>query len=392
MDTRLISRKKNEIKKYILFLSLALFLFTPNRIFSFMDYPYGVGFQMIQIPLLPIDNVNPGKGKISGRINTRLINSFSIQTNRFIIDGEEGQIEPSIRYATSDNTQIGFSLPFVARGGGFLDHSIETFHRVTGVSQGGRDHYSRNEFNVSYEPLANYYPYFDTNPIQTYLIRNYDFRQYPRNSDDQPLQFPSQNDPMRQIVISKYYPYLNEYKTEDFLNNYNSITHGNPKLFFQSTVLKGNFLYDKITVGGQARFSTHSVDLIGTPGTDVSAFAIYHKDWFDGKINWKMGISFTRFEMARYRNLDLRRNEWALRPSITYNFTDVWKFNFEYVYFPSTILRWDRLSQPAHQIGIGTSYKVNDYQWQLALFENIITYSITPDIGFLVSLEKFNLN
>ena len=64
-----------------------------------MDYPYGVGFQIIHLPLLPIDNVNPGKGKFSARVNVRQINVWSIQSNRFITDGEEGQLEPSLRYA-----------------------------------------------------------------------------------------------------------------------------------------------------------------------------------------------------------------------------------------------------------------------------------------------------
>ncbi|HMZ63472.1 MAG TPA: DUF3187 family protein [Leptospiraceae bacterium] len=381
-----------KFKKYIIFFTILLFLFIPKNIFSFMDYPYGVGFQMIQIPLLPIDNVNPGQGKFSMRVSGRLMNAFSLQTNRFIIDGEEGQIEPSLRYALSDYTQIGFSLPFMARGGGFLDHSIETFHRITGVTQGGRDHYPRNQFNISYEPLAQYYPLFDSTPLQAYLNRNFDQREYPRNSNDQPIQFSKQNDLIHNLVINKYYPYLNEYRTEDYINNFNSVARGNPKLFFQTTVLKGSFWFDKITIGNQVRFATKTSELIGTPGNDVSIFGIYHKDWFDGRVNWKLGVSYTRFEFAKYRNLDLRKDEWTIRPSLTYNMDENWKLHFEYVYFPSTILRFGRLSEPAHQIGIGTSYKYKDYQLQFALFENLITYSITPDIGFLLSIEKTTFN
>lgn len=388
----LASRKLNDSKKYILFLFSFIILQINTSLDAFMDYPYGVGFQLINLPLLPIDNENPGKGKFSGRISTRLINVWSIQSNRFIIDGEEGQVEPSLRYSLTDNSQIGFSTPIISRGGGFLDQSIETFHRVTGVSQGGRDRYSRNEFNTSYEPLAEYYPFFDQNLFDSYVRRTYDFRNYPRNSSDPPVDFPTQENEARRLVINYYYPYLNEYKTEDSIGNYDSIARGNPKLFFQSTILKGNFLYDKITAGSQIRTSTHSVELIGTPGTDFSLFAVYHKDWFDGKINWKFGVSYSQFEMQRYRNLDLRKNQWTFRPSLTYNISETWKVNLEYVYFASPILHWNRLSTPAHQVGIGIGHKSDNYFLQFGVFENIITYSNTPDIGFLFSIEKFKLN
>jgi Protein of unknown function (DUF3187) len=383
-------RKLYHSEKYILFLFIGLFLLITNSIQAYMDYPYGVGFQLINLPLLPIDNENPGKGKVSGRISTRLINVWSIQRNRFIIDGEEGQIEPSIRYAITDNTQFGFSVPIISRGGGFLDQSIENFHRITGVSQGGRTHYSRNEFNTSYEPLAEYYPLFDKDLFESYFKRNYDFRKYPRNSSDPPIDIPTENNEARRVAINHYYPYLNEYKTEDSIGNYDSTARGNTKLYFQSTVFRGNFLFDKITAGGQVRVPTHSIELIGTPGTDFSVFAIYHKDWFDGKVNWKFGISYSQFEMQRYRNLDLRKNQWVFRPSIIYNINESWKAHFEYVYFASPILHWNRLSVPAHQVGLGISYRYNSYLYQIATFENIFTYSNTPDIGFLFSLEKLN--
>jgi hypothetical protein len=388
----LASRKLNDSKKYILFLIIGIIFLVSNNLYAYMDYPYGVGFQLIQLPLLPIDNVNPGKGKVSGRVNARLINVFSLQNNRFIVDGEEGQFEPSLRYALTDDSQFGFSVPVISRGGGFLDNSIENFHRATGVSQGGRDKYPKNEFNVSYEPLAEYYPLLDKDLFETYIKRTYDLRDYPRNSTDPPVRFPTQDSDARRLVINKYYPYLNEYKTEDSIGNYDSIAQGNPKLFFQSNILKGNFLFDKITAGAQLRVPTRSVELIGTPGTDVSIYAVYHKDWFDGKVNWKFGVSYSQFEMHKYRNLDLRKNQWVFRPSLVYNIDDSWKLHFEYVYFASPILRWNRLSTPAHQVGFGISRKFSDYQLQLAAFENIITYSNTPDIGFLISLEKFTLN
>lgn len=387
-----IAKKENISKNIRKFLLVILLIFQSNPSLAYMDYPYGVGFQIIHVPMLPLDNVNPGKGKISVRVSSRLINVWSIQSNRFITDGEEGQIEPSIRYAITDDSQIGFSSPLIARGGGFLDKTIESFHRSVGVTQGQRDQYSRNEFNVSYEPLAPYYPLLDKDLLSAYIARTYDLRNYPRISSDPPVNFPSQQNEFRKIIVNKYFPYLNEYKIEDSIGNYDSLARGNPKLYFQSTVLKGDFLFDKITAGIQVKIPINSVELIGTPGTDTSVFAVYHKKWFDGKVDWKFGISYSYFEKLKYRNLDLRRNQWTFRPSLVINFENDWKAHLEYVYYASPIVHWNRLSVPTNQIGFGVSRNINDYSLQIAAFENILTYSNTPDIGFLISLEKFNLN
>ena len=368
-----------------------LFLFV-SPLGAYMDYPYGVGFQIIQLPMLPLDDVNPGKGKFSGRVNLRLMNVWSIQSNRFITDGEEGQMDASLRYAVTDSSQFGFCIPVSARGGGFLDETIERFHRSTGVTQGQRDEYPRNQFNVSYEPLAPYYPLLDQDLLSAYIARNYDLRAYPRRSSEPPVNFPSEDNDIRRLLIHKYFPYLNEYKTEDSIGNYDALAVANPRLYFQSTLLRGRFWFDKITIGAQVKFPMKSVELIGTSGTDISAFAIYHKDWFNGKVNWKFGVSFSRFEMQRYRNLDLSRYQWVFRPSLVYNLDEFWKMHFEYVYYASPILHWNRLSVPTHQIGFGISRKFDDYSFQIAGFENILTYSNTPDIGFLISIQKFNLN
>ena len=384
-----VTKKVNHSINY--YFSLILILLS-NSLFAYMDYPYGVGFQIIHLPMLPQDNVNPGKGKFSGRLNTRLINVWSIQSNRFVTDGEEGQVDVSLRYAITDSSQFGISIPAAARGGGFLDESIERFHRTIGITQGQRDQYPRNQFNVSYEPLAPYYPLLDKDLLSAYIMRNYDLRAYQRMSNDPPVEFPSQQDEIRKLIINKYYPYLNEYKTEDSIGNYDALAFANPKFYFQSTVLKGNFLFDKITMGSQVKIPVRTVELIGTPGTDISVFAVYHKDWFNGIVNWKFGVSFSRFEMQRYRNLDLHRYQWTFRPSLVYNINENWKLHFEYVYYASPILRWDRLSVPTHQVGFGISRRRNDYNFQFATFENVFTYSNTPDIGFLISVEKFNLN
>ncbi|MCC6275410.1 MAG: DUF3187 family protein [Leptospiraceae bacterium] len=357
-----------------------------------MDYPYGVGFQIIHTPLLPLDNVNPGEGRFSVRTSMRGINVWSIQTNRYITDGEEGQLEPSVRYALTNKLQIGMSIPFSGRGGGFMDNSIEIFHRSVGVTQGQRDRYPQNRFNTSYEPLSQYYPLFDNDPFTAYFARNYDRREYPRKEYDQPLTLSLSTDKIRKLFVNKFFPYLNEYKTEDIAAaNYDAIAGGNPKAHLQFTLWEGNSFINRITAGSQIKIPVKTVELIATPGTDISTFAVFHKKAVKGKLDMKLGISYSYFQIHQYRNLSLRGNLWVFRPSLVYNFSP-WQFHFEYVYYPSPILNWGRLSVPTHQIGLGISKKFENYLCQFGIFENIITYSNTPDFVILVSLEKFALN
>ncbi|HNI25191.1 MAG TPA: hypothetical protein PLJ29_02450, partial [Leptospiraceae bacterium] len=62
-----------------------LFSVLSTSVHSFSDYSYGVNFQVIRSPLLPLDNPALEKGKISGRATIRYMNVWSRQKNYFMI-------------------------------------------------------------------------------------------------------------------------------------------------------------------------------------------------------------------------------------------------------------------------------------------------------------------
>lgn len=66
------------------------------------------------------------------------------------LDGETHRLTLSWRQGLSDSREWGFELPYISHSGGFLDRSIERFHEITGLPQGGRTDIARNEINYRY--------------------------------------------------------------------------------------------------------------------------------------------------------------------------------------------------------------------------------------------------
>lgn len=377
---------KPRFKKSTILILLTLFAVLP--LYGFMDYPYGVNFQIIRTPLMPLDESNPGKDRFAVRTSLRWINVWSFQTNRFMVDGEEGQLDTSFRYAFNSRLQAGVSIPVVARGGGFMDQYVERFHQYTGVGNAKRDHYPRNTINVSYEPLGPYYYLIDNDPLTTYL-RKFENRVYPRSIQDQPIDITNLQSKLAETFLSQYFPYINQNKTEDIpLVNIDMVTVSNPRIFWQYTLWKGKRkLFDQINIGTQHKIPGKSLNLTATPGWDSSLFLVFHKNILKEKLRFRFGISYTKFQITKYRVLDLKGHLWTFRPSLDV-LLGKWTFTTEYVYFNSPVVNFGRLSSPTHQLGFSLQRYYHNHKLTFAAIENFITYSTTPDIGFLFSVER----
>lgn len=105
-----------------------------------------------------------GKGKflISSILNLSS-NSTNAQTDNEIVyfDGEMARVDFMARYGISKRFEIGLNLPFVNHSRGFMDSSIDDFHRALGITGGARAKTPRGEMLYAYtqngEPLF----YFD---------------------------------------------------------------------------------------------------------------------------------------------------------------------------------------------------------------------------------------
>jgi len=334
-----------------------------SQSWGFIDYPYAVNFQTIRLPMLPLGESEMPAGAFSVRQSLRLINVWSMQADRFLIDGEEFQSETSLRYSVSANFQAGFSIPYQVRSGGFLDSSIEAFHRGFGLTQDHREMYPENRVNVSYEPFGKYYPLLDNNPLNTFL-RNYERRNYP----------------FKALPGLDQFFHLTLVPTQTA----SAASPGDPRVFQQYHAFHESGSIPSIFVGAQWKLPAGSGNMMGTPGVDTSFFLtlLKHLDSFV----FQMGASYTTFAIRHYGLISLPGDQFVLRTSAVYLWNN-FGFLLEYVYFTAPTRELGRLSRPGTQAAAGFTYTRENTKAVAAVVENFGNYGVTPDIGFLVSIE-----
>lgn len=68
-----------------------------------------------------------------------------------LLDGESARLTLDARYGITRDFEVGAAIPYVVRGGGFLDSFIIDYHKSLGFSQGGRDQAPRNRLLTQYQ-------------------------------------------------------------------------------------------------------------------------------------------------------------------------------------------------------------------------------------------------
>lgn len=367
--------------------SVLLFFILTSPAHSFSDYSYGVNFQVIRSPLLPLDNPALEKGKISGRATLRYMNVWSRQKNYFMIDGEEAQTEATVRYALTDSWSLGGAFSYISQGGGTFDSSIETFHSATGVTQGGRRQYPRNRINVSYEPFGKYYGLIDDDPVKTFF-RDNDYRKYPRDSSDPPTSAEA-------IAASKYrdfiffntpFAYTKNYPTEIIaLSAQDRMGKGNPRIFTEADVYKGNMI-SRVRIGMQIKFPVHNSYMMASPGTDYALFVTLEKRLSE-RSKMKGAVSHNWFGSKQFYSFELPKTRWVFRSSYTFNLTDTSNLFIEYVATEAPFRNFGRLGKPVHQLGFGLQKIFESGILTVGFAEDIINFAASPDIGVFASFE-----
>jgi hypothetical protein len=66
------------------------------------------------------------------------------------LDGETHRLTVAWRQGLPTGWEWGLEVPYLSHSGGFLDSSIERFHQITGLPQGGRTDTARNQINYRY--------------------------------------------------------------------------------------------------------------------------------------------------------------------------------------------------------------------------------------------------
>ena len=358
-----------------LLVAIAIF-FAPALGAQSLDYPYAVAFQTVRLVHTPVDETQLDSGALSARLNLRWINVWSIQDERFLIDGEEFQAGATLRYQLSERLQFGGSALLIGHGGGSLDRMIEWFHRSTGVTQGQRDRYPRDRFNVSYEPYGPYYPLLKPPGPG---LRGPGNRSYPRSPFEPPIVFSEQ---LRALALASAVPEAEEIAGAGITRT----GVGDPSVFAQLLLYESAHWLERVNLGLKVKFAGRGAEQIVTPGTDVTASLSTGQAWIPGLLHSSLGVSYTHYRQRRYRELELPSGQWVVRPRLELRLYDLTWFG-EYVFFSRPVLDFGELSREGHQVALGLVSHRDQVDLTFAVVDNFATFGVTPDIGFQVSAE-----
>lgn len=358
-------------QNYLVILFFYLFYFA-DPLMAYIDFPYAVSFQTIRVPLMPLDYEPAENGKAIVRMNFRWINVWSIQDSQFIIDGEELQLEPSLRYSFSERIQGGLAWSFKVQGGGILDSWIEGFHNAVNVTQGGRERFRRNSINVSYETVGDFYPWIDNDPLKTLLRKNLD-RNYPRLYTSPPVS----NSKLPFNLPSEIIPISG--KDRQGLDN--------PVVYMEYRTGSHVEGIDELIFGTSYRLSVvRSEDLFASPGNDISVYSVIKSRDRSRGLILSLGLSYTLYQKRHFYLLDLPDSQIVIRPALEYQL-DEWNAIIEYVYFSNPVEHFGELSRTGHQISMALKKDYSDYKVTFGVVENFMNYGITPDVGFLATVD-----
>ncbi|HVT36748.1 MAG TPA: DUF3187 family protein [Nevskiaceae bacterium] len=65
-------------------------------------------------------------------------------------DGETARFSLSYARGIGSNVEVSATLPLLVQGGGFIDHTIEQWHRIFGLPNGGREFAPRQRYQYTY--------------------------------------------------------------------------------------------------------------------------------------------------------------------------------------------------------------------------------------------------
>lgn len=94
------------------------------------------------------------RGRTADQVDLDLINEFYLGDNAhemLVLDGEAARLGFRLRYGVAQDWEVGLALPYYIVGGGFLDSTIETWHRWFSLPNANRNLRPHNQFDYHYE-------------------------------------------------------------------------------------------------------------------------------------------------------------------------------------------------------------------------------------------------
>ncbi|MGD9106020.1 MAG: DUF3187 family protein [Desulfobacterales bacterium] len=303
------------------------------------DYNYGLGKINLRsqspaqslrftLPLLIPGDIKPGW-------ETRIANTWSnvwANESEYLLDYEMSETIVTVTYGF--NERFGLSLEFENRNyfGGEMDGFIQGFHDLFGISQDGRDDVSKNRK----------------------VIQRFD----PKTGQ-----------------------MLSETSAEDLENN-------GIVLLMSYTLTHGTKIWPSANVFGGVRYGLKCADLCrDNHPVDVGLGFGLAKRWS------KRWYTYASLGYTLYESRDVLEPAPGVVPIdfedravtglfvLSWHYTPTFSILVQYLYSGPNIKNIDVLDQASHEIHFGFKWKTRYGLIELALIENVITMSNSPDFG-----------
>jgi|YNPNPStandDraft_1061719.scaffolds.fasta_scaffold10053_3 hypothetical protein len=105
-------------------------------------------FQALRLSLIPMGVGDLEKGHWEAQVTTTWTNHWAWKENKYLVDGEFLNTGFYLKYAVTDRVHIKLEIPFLMRGGGFMDGAIMWFHNTFGLGQMGREDFRKDQFRI----------------------------------------------------------------------------------------------------------------------------------------------------------------------------------------------------------------------------------------------------
>ncbi len=137
---------------FILIFLLIYSAFTPaNADFSPFQTRDQNPFNLIQGQPLPVNAAIARKNQLLWTSTLTITNTSNVQQlpdEAIQLDYESYRLNLGLQYGFSNNWAVSMTLPFIYKGGGFLDDSINSWHHFFNQPQGNRPNVANNQYNI----------------------------------------------------------------------------------------------------------------------------------------------------------------------------------------------------------------------------------------------------
>lgn len=110
-------------------------------------------FSLIHGQPQPVPAILPATGSTQWSLGLDITNTLNFEATpqeSLLLDFESYNLRLRFLYGLKDNWALLLDIPLIDRGGGFLDGSIDTWHRAFGLPQASRPNVADGKFQITY--------------------------------------------------------------------------------------------------------------------------------------------------------------------------------------------------------------------------------------------------